>query len=237
MCGRYTLHLPDLTGLAGLLGVQRVLVPDWRARYNIAPTQPAPIARTVDDQGTRVLEQLRFGLPARERSGVRLMINARVETVASLPLFRSAYASRRCVVPASGFYEWKAVGGKRKQTIWVHPTDADLMVFAGIFEEPRTGDDAGGGFAILTCDASDALATVHDRMPLILGAEDVDRWLGDEAPSRSDLVELVTRARGAKVELRAVGSLANSPVHDEPRCIAVGDADAEDGEQLELFGV
>lgn len=242
MCGRLTLHISDLGELRLRLGVQRILVETWHPRYNIAPTQSMPVLLVRDDE--RVLRSLRYGLiPSWSKSpasGSRL-INARVETVATLPSFRRAFRAHRCVVPATGYYEWKSVAGRRtKQPVWIHPTDGGILALAGITESWCSADGENiDSFAILTTEARGAIATIHDRMPLQLFEGDVDRWLhpGDLVPSA--LSEFVRRSsRVEHLSATEVDRRVNSTRLDDSGCIApLGSelAEALPSRQLQLF--
>ena len=262
MCGRYTLHLADLSALIAYFGVKRVHVPGWQPRYNIAPTQLAPVVLKRRPGDAPSLELLRFGLVpgfARREAAARgkapsPLVNARVETITKLGAFRGAYRQRRCVVPATGFYEWTPVEGRRpKQPMWVHPEADALLTFAAIYEEAV--DEHGeviDTFAIVTTEPTPELREIHDRMPLVLGREGVERWLGAEPPSESALAALAGEVSKLALTIDRVSSAVSSPRNDDPRCIeplAAADADAAPthaalptsghrhaGHQLDLFG-
>jgi len=178
MCGRYANLLPP-DAMAQLFRTEGPL-PNWPQRYNIAPTQSAPICR-LDSEGHRRLVLARFGLVpswAGSPSDVRLAFNARSETAAAKPLFRDALARRRCLVPASAFYEWQA-SGKAKQPYAIVGADGGPLVLAGLWERWR---DPGSGervdsFAVLTTTANGVMAPLHDRMPVILAEADWEGWL------------------------------------------------------------
>lgn len=178
MCGRYANLLPA-DAMVQLFRTEGP-VPNWPPRYNIAPTQGAPVCR-LDGEGRRRLVLARFGLVpfwAKGVADVRSAFNARAETVAVKPLFREAFARRRCLVPASAFYEWQA-GGKVKQPYAVVGADGGPLVLAGLWEQWRDPDSGERleSFAVLTTSANAVMAPLHDRMPVILGKEDWDGWL------------------------------------------------------------
>ena len=252
MCGRYTLHLADLARLVGLLSVKRVLVTSWQPRYNIAPTQLAPVVLTRERTAERSLELLRFGLVpgyARRQAAASgkapsTLVNARAETVAKLGAFRGAYARRRCVVPATGFYEWLPAEGRRpKQPMWIHPTQDEPLAFAGIYEP---GVDEHGElvetFAIVTTEPTQELREIHDRMPLVLGRAGVERWLQAGELSEGALASLTGEVGEVGLAFEPVSSIVSSPRNDDPRCIEPLAAHAgsvepsQGGGQLELFG-
>jgi len=247
VCGRFTLHLADLAALAASLGVKHMRVPNWQPRFNIAPTQLAPVVRRSDEpHGERSMELLAFGIvPAwsavgghRANSTARRLINARVETVSSLRSFRTAFKSRRCVVPATGFFEWQVVGPRgAKQPFWIHPRDGGVMHLAGLWEPAVSPDgEVVDTFAIVTTAAAEGLRAIHDRMPLELAFADVQRWLGPSELGPVSLEELVLKANAAHLDARPVGRSVSSPHNDDPRCIAATDAaDGIPEPQLDLF--
>jgi putative SOS response-associated peptidase YedK len=236
------LHISDLGELRPRLGVQRILVESWRPRYNVAPTQAMPVV--LVQGGERVLQTLHYGLVpswAKDAKGASRLINARIETVATLPSFRRALRARRCVVPATGYYEWRAEPGRsKKQPMWIHAQDGTILALAGIAESWRTPNgDILETFAILTTQAEGALALIHDRMPVQLDDAEVNRWLEPGPLAGSVLGEIVRSA--ARVEHMAaieVDHRVNSPRIDDPTCIAPREVHAggpQTGPQLRLF--
>jgi len=180
MCGRYVFAILP-SQLETLFGLHETPA-DLRARYNIAPTQIAPVIR-IDPQGDgRVCSMLRWGLIpkwAKDPAIASSLINARCETVADKPAFRSAYRSRRCLVPASGFYEWKKSDGGTKQPYFIYREDQRPIAMAGLWEnwtDPVSSIPVET-FTILTTVASEAIRPLHDRMPVIIPPEHFDEWL------------------------------------------------------------
>lgn len=188
MCGRYadfvaSQDMADLLDLAIKAGDARLLPP----RYNIGPTQDVHIVRFDADEARRELEVARWGLIptwAKDPSIGSKMFNARVETIAEKPSFRSAFAKRRCLVPASGYYEWRK-DGPAKTPFFIHPQDSPVLVFAGLYElwKDRTDADAPWvvSCTIVTTAARDEMATIHDRQPVMLTPEMWDVWLDPDA--------------------------------------------------------
>ena len=176
MCGRFALR-SSIKELAEALEAASVKIAEDRARYNIAPTQAVVVARDTDDD-ERELVHLKWGLvPAWAKDpaavGARL-INARSETVTEKPSFREAFRRRRCLIPTSGFYEWKREGARKQPYFFRMKTDEPFM-FAGLWE--RWEGAAGDGVTLETCTilttmANEVLAPVHDRMPVIIAPED-----------------------------------------------------------------
>jgi len=189
MCGRFALAAPWKVIVELLEARAAPEVASWRPAYNLCPTDLVPIVR-IGGEGERELALHRWGLVPHwmkdPRRGARF-INARAETVATTPAFRDAFRQRRCLVPASGFYEWTlepSAGGK--QPHWIHPpaggfdggVDGTILTFAGLWAW-HPGDDRGPllSFTVLTTEASAALASIHDRMPVILPPEARGLWL------------------------------------------------------------
>jgi putative SOS response-associated peptidase YedK len=219
MCGRYTLTVSpeELVELFGLDESPAASV-ELGPRYNVAPTQLAPVVVGVD--GGRALVSMRWGLvpswAADEKVGNR-HINARCESVAQKGPFRAAFAGRRCLVPASGFYEWPK-GARGANPFHLHAPGGRPLAFAGLWESWRRPDGAAlRSFAILTREASPAVARIHDRMPVVLAREDFAAWLSPE--TAPEALARVWRAPAAPLQLDEVSTWVNSPRNDGPRCL------------------
>lgn len=180
MCGRYSITKP-VEALRDLFALEGAM-PAYGPRYNIAPSQGVPVVRL--EEGVRRMVLVRWGLVPRwaKQPPAPPPINARSESAAEKPMFRDAFARRRCLVPASGFYEWRDDGGPRKQPYYIHPRDGAPLAFAGLWERwtPPAGE-AQETMAILTTGANAALRALHDRMPVILRPEDWAAWLAPSA--------------------------------------------------------
>ena len=182
MCGRFVLSQTP-ANLAKVFATRNA-VPNFQPNWNLPPSHPAPVVRYSPDTGERSLDVLRWGLIPhflKDAAHARMLNNARAETVAKLPSFRGAFASRRCIVPADAFYEWKR-DGKLKQPFAIARMDGAPLAFGGIWEswtDPASGDITRS-FAIVTTDANGTMAPIHDRMPVVLEAADWPVWLGEE---------------------------------------------------------
>jgi len=177
MCGRFTIDatLEDL-----FIALKLKARFNLMARYNIAPGQPILAAR-LGAKGEREFAHFHWGLipswMVTPPTGTTL-INARIETVAEKPSFRSAYRRRRCLIPASGFYEWQKREGGPKQPYYIYLKDAPLMTFAGIWEHWQSADGSEvESAAIITAPASKSIEEIHHRMPVVVGPGDRDGWL------------------------------------------------------------
>ena len=211
MCGRYTLG----TGEEALIEAFDVssLTFDFVPRYNIAPGQQAPVV--AEDRHGRRIGLLTWGLvPSWVDSPKSGLINARSESVASKPSFREAFQRRRCLVPADGFYEWKRTAAG-KVPYWFHPPDGDMLSFAGIWESwSRPGADPRFTFAILTTEANEDIATVHDRMPVVVEAPDRASWLSRTA-HESNLLSLLRPAPAGTFAGHTVSTRVNRVSEDD----------------------
>lgn len=221
MCGRFTQTLAG-DAIAEAFGL--ATVPPWQPRYNIAPTQAIPAILARDDSSSvnqRQFKELRWGLIpswAKDASIGTKLINARSETVAEKPSFRSAFKQRRCLIAADGFFEWKKAAGK-KQPFYFRLVTGEPFAFAGLWErwQPPTGE-ALETCTILTTTANSLLAEIHDRMPVMLHAADYDRWLDAEQPL-AEAQSLLRPYEAEAMQSYAVSREMNSPFHDEADCI------------------
>jgi len=230
MCGRYTLTTP-------LEGVREVFdfleQPNLAPAYNIAPTTDQPVIRLGAD-GHRHLVMMTWGLiPAWALKGPapKPLINARGESVADKPSFRSAFAKRRCLVPADGFYEWKKLEDGSKQPYRIGREDGGPFGFAGLWEPVAGGAEgrAAGSFTIVTTVATEALTPIHHRMPVILPPESFDIWLSEATP-RERLLKLLKPFSGplrAYPVSRRVNAVANQDA-DLIEALGADDVDASD---------
>lgn len=175
MCGRYAQTNPSKI-LIKYYGLTKA--PEINARYNIAPTQQTPVVK-LNEKGEPELVMMRWGLIptwAKDPSMGARLINARAETVKEKPSFRAAYKKRRCLVPASGFYEWKQAGAK-KQPYFVHPKDEPLFSFAGLWEHWFDAEEKRlETFTIVTTVANGFMRKLHERMPVIVKKTDFQAW-------------------------------------------------------------
>ncbi len=213
MCGRYALlETGELQARFDVGGE----MPDLDPRYNVAPTQTLPVV--VRNSPNRVA-LMRWGLIpswAKDASGAGRMINARAETVAEKPSYRTALRSRRCLVPANGFFEWRRVGTSRTP-YYIHMKDESLFAFAGLYDTWR---DANGvammTYTIITTEPNALVAPIHDRMPAILHREDEDRWLDPDITDPGAVLPLLHPYPAEQMETYPVSTTVNSPAHDAP---------------------
>jgi putative SOS response-associated peptidase YedK len=218
MCGRFYLDVykDELSAFFGLNGA-----PDIKPRYNIAPSQEI-LAIVATDTG-RAARLFRWGLipfwAKDEKIGYHT-INARVETVAAKPAFRAAFKSRRCLIPASGFYEWKTeLSGK--QPYCIRPKNAPLFALAGLYEH---WEKAQQGCIIDSCsiivgEATESIAQIHDRMPLTLNQDEFETWLDPDQHNLSLLKKLMVTSKKPLLKYYPVTKKVGHPSYDQADAI------------------
>ena len=220
MCGRFGLFA-ELGDLAGHFDFRaEPLQGSYLPRWNIPPT--SPVLTVLSDGDARAARMMRWGLtPSRSgnsRSAPRLLFNARAETIDQRPIFRNAFAGRRCLVPANGFYEWKAGTGRTKTPQWVSHQDGDPVAFAGIWYGAQSPDENLGTCVVITTAANALLAPIHDRMPVILPPEQFDIWLSDRAEPDM-LLQLLGSRDWPDISVREVSPAVNRVANDGPHLI------------------
>ncbi len=191
------------------------------ARYNIAPSQAVAAVRESCGHG-RELVMLQWGLVphwVKDPSSGNRMINARAETLAQKPSFRVAYARRRCLLPADGFYEWKASNGA-KQPYFIRAKNPGPLAFAGLWERWDSQTTVIESCTIITTSANSLLRPLHERMPVILDEEDYDRWLDVSNNDHRTLQPLLRPYDPEALLVYPVSTQVNSPKNDDSDCIA-----------------
>ena len=247
MCGRFTLAR-DVDEIADAFAADvEPIRPFHMPRYNVAPTDTAPVAISVpgrtgagDGPETSATQRrigpMRWGFARPPAPGGRAparrsapLINARSETAATLPVFRAAFRTRRCLVPADGFYEWEA-RASGKQPYWIHRPDGGVFALAGIWTFDESGAPGAEGrvatFAILTRNAPPELGWLHHRFPVILPERDWDGWLNRRAPAPAAR-DILVRAKPPPMAWHPVARAVNRAGHDEPDCIRPVDVDPD----------
>ncbi len=220
MCGRYTLATPDPTAIRDRFPIGESI--EIRQRFNVAPGDDVLVV-TTDREGASRGELLRWGLvPSWAKSpdtGMK-MINARIETVAERAAYRRAFERFRCLIVADGFYEWQAVPGGPKQPFHITRDDGAPFAFAGLWSIWYAPDQSKlRTCTILTTAANSAIASLHDRMPVILEPEAEALWL-DTSTSRDRLTEILAGLPPRRTSLTAVGTAVNDARYDGPECLA-----------------
>jgi putative SOS response-associated peptidase YedK len=216
MCGRFTLSSSPakIAEIFHAAGVPELLP----KRYNIAPTQG--IAAVRQGESGREFAWLRWGLIAPWAKDLKITpINAQAETAASKPMFRSAFKKRRCLIPADGYFEWKATGGKTKQPYLFIPKDGKPFALAGLWESAEPEGEKIESCTILTTDANELAARVHKRMPLILPPEAYAEWLDPANQDPASVQGLLLPYLADRMRSYPVSTWVNNPRHDDARCV------------------
>lgn len=218
MCGRYVINAdPNQLQQA----FELTTVPQFAPRFNIAPTQTAPV---ITNDSPREAVMYRWGLIpswAKDASLGGKMINARSESVEEKPAFRTAFKRRRCIVPMTGFYEWRKLDDNSKQPLYIYRKDSPFMGVAGLWEvwkEPETGEEIRT-YTILTTSANPFMQQFHDRMPVILKPEDYERWLMTGEKESSSLRDLLQPLDASALTAHEVSKAVNRVVVDMPNLI------------------
>lgn len=218
MCGRYDSLIPR-DAFTNLFDVAQFPDTNFPPRYNIAPTQDIPIVRLTRERDRRELAMVRWGLIPffmKEKPKVP-HINARGETVDRTPLFREAFAHRRCLVPATGFFEWRH-DGDRKQPFRIVMKDREPFAFAGLWEAARPNGERLHSATIIVTAANDVVAPLHDRMPVILAREDYAKWL-DPATELDEAKALLRPYPAEQMEAYPVSKIVNKYENDTEEVI------------------
>jgi putative SOS response-associated peptidase YedK len=220
MCGRFTLTWDDLSVLAAELGIAQEYLADYKPHYNIAPLQRHFVITT--EYENRRLVPATWGLVnrwARDASRAAGCINAKAETVEKLASFRDAFKKRRCVIPADGFYEWRGPKGKR-EPLWIHRTDGKLLLFAGLYEAWQKGPGQWETtFTIITCPPNAVMASIHNRMPVILSAMAAEDWMNPREEHPVDLKRLLAAAPEDLLAIQRASPLVNYVRNDGPELL------------------
>lgn len=217
MCGRFN-QTASGEEIAEAFDLDQV--PSLAPRYNIAPIQPVPVVGLQPRTGRRGLSTLKWGLvPQGSLGGERGFINARAETAWRKPSFRGSFARRRCLVPATGFYEWQKTEGKRRKPWLLRLASGRVFAFAGLWEPPA-GEETSPTFTILTTEPNELAARVHDRMPVILDPADYAAWLDPAVAAAPPLRALLRPFPAGAMTAFPVSSAVNNPAFDDPSCIA-----------------
>jgi putative SOS response-associated peptidase YedK len=219
MCGRFSL-VQDPNQLRATFAWLNI-PNDIQPRYNVAPTQPVAV---VPNDGSNRLDFYLWGLIpywAKDPSIGNRMINARAETLAEKPAFKSAFRHRRCLILADSFYEWKQEPGRKSKTpMRIQLKSGQPFAFAGLWERwnPPDGGEVRS-CTIITSQPNDFMSAIHNRMPVILPESDYSHWLDPQAENSSELQSLLKAYPGEMMTAYPVSTLVNSPANDIPAVI------------------
>jgi len=220
MCGRFALTISP-TALAKLFQLDEV--PVLEPRYNIAPSQAVAAVIKGREEAKRILKWMQWGLIpfwAKDPGIGMKMINARAETAAEKPAFRDAFSHKRCLVPASGFYEWQKIG-KEKQPYFIRLRDEECFAMAGLWQRWESKDGHTiESCNILTTDSNALMTPIHNRMPVIIDPHHFELWLDCARAAKDRLQQLLTPFPAHRMEAFPVSKSVNRPAHDAPDCVA-----------------
>lgn len=228
MCGRFTLRSP-LKLKFDAISKTHLPPPTLLPRYNVAPSQE--ILAITEFENQRQVSSFVWGLIPSRSSEPKGFINARSETLELKPSFSESFERRRCLIPADGFYEWKR-NGKSKQPYYFQLQDESLFAFAGIWDRWQRGADSITSCSIITTEPNDLLATIHDRMPVMLGPEAQERWLHDTGAAQ--LLELLVPFPANEMKSFPVSLQVNHAKVEGPSLVEPVDV-IEGPENLRLF--
>lgn len=218
MCGRFTNRI---TPAQYQECFDVLYAEERRPRFNVAPTQSIPVIRPKN--GQRELFQASWGLVpswAKERKIGSSLINARADTVATKPSYRSAFKRHRCLIPVDGFYEWRQIGPKEKQPYFIHRKDGAPFAFAGLWEcwKSPQGEELESA-CLITTEPNKLMEPIHNRMPVILSPSDYDRWMNTPPEDSKSLQSLLIPFVADDLQADPVSKLVNAPRNDVPQCI------------------
>ena len=223
MCGRYTLHHKpeEIEERFDVDAVEELLAP----RYNIAPSQIIPVIRQTQ---SREMAGCKWGLIpfwAKDPKIGNNLINAKAETIAEKPSFKRAFAKRRCLIPADGFYEWQKRGKAPSQPMYIRRRDGGLFAFAGLWEEWKSPEgEPIETCTIITVEPNELLSKIHNRMAAILRPGDEAAWI-DPKSAVDDLLQMLRPYDSDELEAIPVSRAVNSPAHDSAALIAPVEAE------------
>lgn len=218
MCGRYNLTASSEAIVEHFQLLRQV---KFQPNYNVAPAQKILNVVELDDQSRKAVN-LYWGLVpswSKDNKNSSHLINARMETVREKPSFRSAFKHRRCLIPATGFYEW-AKNEEGKQAFHIHRQDQQLFAFAGLWEQWQHETETLYSCAIITTAATDSMQPIHDRMPVIITPEHYHQWL-DKAADADYAFELLDNQAYSLMMATPISDWGNNPRHNDERCIQV----------------
>ena len=217
MCGRFNL-IATKTQIMEHFCLQRLA--DYQPDYNIAPGQKIITVVRLEDSSNKAVN-LHWGLIpswSKDRKIASHLINARAETLTEKPSFRKAYQQRRCLIPATGFFEWQSTE-TGKHPYHIHQPAYALFAFAGLWEHWEHQQETVYSCTIITTAASDKIAPIHDRMPVIIHPDFYDRWL-DKTNTAVEMADFLAADGYKAMQLTSISTRVNNPLHNDAECLA-----------------
>jgi putative SOS response-associated peptidase YedK len=224
MCGRTYKTYTNEELFYRYLNIKPVDLPELNPNYNMTPTQETTVLRVVD--GERHFALMRWGLVPFWAKDVKSadrysMINAKAEEITEKRSFKAAFEKRRCIIPMSGFFEWKKMATGRKTPYCVRLKEEPIMSLAGIWEhwKSKEGTQDVTSFAIITTDANEAMQSIHSRMPVILNRNEEDFWLHSENAHSTELKKLLKPCPPDWMDIYPISTMVNSPINNRPEVL------------------
>jgi putative SOS response-associated peptidase YedK len=218
MCGRFTLHTPE-SQVRDTFNLEHNEPLGLKPRYNIAPSQDIPIIRDIESSREMVMAQ--WGLIpswSKEPKTKYSTINARIESVAEKPTYRTPFKRQRCLIPADGFYEWKVVNGN-KVPHHIRMKSGSVFAFAGLWDHWEGDDQTLDSCTIIVMPANEVMKSIHERMPAIIAPAHYDYWLDSRLTDKQEIMQYLTSATSSQLTTYPVSTWVNSPKHNDERCI------------------
>jgi len=217
MCGRYNLIA---TGQQLMEHFRLLSLPVHNPDYNIPPGQKILAIVQLEDGSNRAVN-LHWGLIpswSKDRAISSHLINARAETLTEKPSFKKAYRHRRCLIPATGFYEWQATE-TGKQPYHIHKPDNAVFAFGGLWEHWEHDRETVYSCTIITTAANDKIAPIHDRMPIIIAPDDYHRWL-DKNTAVVEIADFLAADAYRNMQITGISTRINNPLHNDESCLS-----------------
>jgi putative SOS response-associated peptidase YedK len=221
MCGRYA-STRGRQELIDLFDIENDEAGEFEPDYNVAPTKPVPVVLSRD---VRELHLARWGLVpswAKDASGGAKMINARIETAHDKPAYRRAFAKRRCLVPADGYYEWETLENGAKQPHFIRPADGGVMAMAGLYEFWRPGRDTEDWLltcTVITTQATEDVSGIHERMPVLVAPGRIEAWLDPSLTQPDEVRSLLAPLPTGRLEAHTVSTAVNKVRNNGPELL------------------
>ena len=218
MCGRFTLQTPE-DQIRKAFNLQAGDLLGLSPRYNIAPSQNIPIIR--DNEEGHELAMVKWGLIphwSKEPKTKYSTINARLETVAEKPTYRTPFKRQRCLIPADGFYEWKVIND-HKIPHYIKMQKGGVFAFAGIWDRWEGDGVTLDSCSIIVMPANEVMKPLHERMPAIIAPTHYDLWLDRRSIEKDEIMGFINSAPSSSLKFYPISPWVNSPQHDDERCI------------------
>lgn len=218
MCGRFSLHTPE-SRIREAFHLEHTESLGLKPRYNIAPSQSIPIIR--DTETSKEMAMAKWGLVPHWSEEPKIKystINARIETVAEKPTYRTSFKRRRCLIPTDGFYEWQVVNGN-KIPHHIRMKDGGLFAFAGLWDRWEGRGETLDSCTIIVMPSNEVMKPIHERMPAIIAPANYDLWLDSRITDKQEILHYLTSAQSSQLTAYPVSPWVNVPTHDDERCI------------------